>query len=92
MQQEDCPIVLVYLNFRGLAQIARHLLCYLDLPFVDVLLDCIDEQRKTLPKTVLETLRGIKIDKSKLPVLVHEGEVVEQLFPVLAYICYRFAR
>lgn len=92
MQQENCPIVLVYFDFRGLAQIARHLLCYLDVPFVDVLLDCLDEQRKTLPKSVLEALRGVKIDSSKLPVLVHEGEVIEQLFPILTYLCYRFSR
>jgi hypothetical protein len=67
-------------------------MCYLHLPFVDVLLDCIEEQKKLLPKEIFETLRGLKIDKTQLPILVHEGMVIEQLFPVMTYICYRFER
>jgi hypothetical protein len=30
------PIILVYYKFRGMAQIVRNLLCYLNLPFQDI--------------------------------------------------------
>lgn len=59
-----------------MAQVARHLLCFLDVFFIDVLLDRLEEQRKTLPACVFESLKGLKIDKSKLPVLIHEGVVI----------------
>lgn len=92
MLQENSPLILIYLNFKGLAQIIRHLLCYLNIPFVDVLLDCVEEQKKILPKMIFDTLKGLKIDKTMLPILVHEGSVIEQLSPITTYICLRFER
>lgn len=71
MLQENSPLILIYLNFKGLAQIIRHLLCYLGIDFVDVLLDCVEEQKKILPKIIFDTLKGLKIDKNMLPILVH---------------------
>lgn len=49
---ENPPVVLIYFDFKGMAHVARHLLCYLGVPFVDVLLDRLEEQRKTLPPSV----------------------------------------
>lgn len=67
----DSPIILIYFSFRGLGQVARHLLSYLNLEFVDILLDRIDEQRKELPTSIFENLKGLKIDKTMLPILIH---------------------
>ena len=49
---DESPLILVYFNFKGMAQVARHLLCYIGIPFVDILLDRLDEQRKTLPASI----------------------------------------
>jgi len=58
-----------------MAHVSRHLLCYLNLPFHDVLLDIFQEQKQRLPANVLERLKGTKIDKNDLPILIH-GEII----------------
>jgi hypothetical protein len=90
--EDSSPLLLIYLNFKGMAHVTRHLLCFLGVPFIDVLLDRLEEQRKTLPACVFDTLKGLKIDKTLLPVVVHEGIVVEELFPIMCYLCRRFDR
>lgn len=49
LQESSCTLLLVYYNFKGLAQTVRHFLCYLDLPFLDIHLDRFQEQRQQLP-------------------------------------------
>lgn len=67
----ESPLILIYLDFKGMAQVARHLLCYLDIEFVDVLLDKLEEQRNSLPACIFQRLKGVKIDKTMLPILIH---------------------
>lgn len=61
---EQSPIILVYYDFKGLGHLVRQLLCYLDLPFVNIHLDKIEEQRKYLSPEVIAILRGAKINKN----------------------------
>lgn len=37
--EEEVPLLLIYYNFRGIGQIVRYLLCYLNIPFLDIMLD-----------------------------------------------------
>ena len=85
-------LVLVYYNFRGQMQPIRNLMCYLKLTFVEVHLENFNSQRDTLSSVVLELLRGLKIDRSQLPMLLHEGLIVNQPFAIMGYLCRRFNR
>ena len=49
MEEEDAPLIFVYYHFRGQMQALRNILCYLELPFFEVFLERLAEQKKTLP-------------------------------------------
>lgn len=51
--KKDVPVLLIYYNFRGIGQMVRYLLCYLNIPFLDIMLDEYETQRSTLPLKVL---------------------------------------
>jgi len=53
----------------------RNLICHLGLPFFEVHIDD-EEQKKKLSEEVKGGLRGLKIDKSSLPLLVYEGHQI----------------
>lgn len=38
-KEGDVPVLLIYYNFRGIGQMVRYCLCYLDIPFLDIMLD-----------------------------------------------------
>lgn len=48
----------------------RNLVLYLNVPFIEVHLDD-EQQKKTLPEEVLKSLKGLRIEKSLLPLLVY---------------------
>lgn len=64
------PLVLVYFKVRGKMQPIRNLVLYLNVPFIEVHLDD-EQQKKTLPEQVLKSLKGLRIEKSLLPLLVY---------------------
>ena len=39
IEDKDPEIILIYYNYKGVGQIIRFFLCYLQLPFVDVYID-----------------------------------------------------
>jgi hypothetical protein len=53
----------------------RNLCCQLGLPFQEVHLENEDTKKK-LPEAAKATLRGIKIEKSSLPLLVCDGDLI----------------
>lgn len=90
MQEEkQSPLVLVYFKIRGKLQPIRNLCCYLGLTFQEVHLENEDTKKK-LPEETKKTLKGLKVDKSLLPILVHENLVVYETLPIMNYICRRF--
>jgi hypothetical protein len=84
-------IVLVYYRVRGKLQPIRNLLAYLGQPFVEVHWGD-EQQNRSLPQHVKDTLRSIRVDKASLPLLVFEEMVLYDLYPILAYLCRRFKR
>lgn len=83
------PIILVYFKLRGKLQPIRNIIAYLGLPFFEVHLD--DEtQRKSLDREITNCLRGLKIDKSSLPLMVYEGRHIYETLPIMNFICRRF--
>jgi hypothetical protein len=84
-------LVLVYYRVRGKLQPIRNLLFYLALPFVEIHLDD-EEQKKSLPEEAVNCLKGVRIDKSSLPLLVFEGLFIYDIYPIMAYLCRRFKR
>ena len=91
MQEEKPikPLILVYLKLRGKLQPIRNLISYLGLPLAEIHIDD-DEQKKKLSEEVKANLRGLKIDKSSLPMLVYEGHQVYESSPIMNFICRRF--
>ena len=85
------PLVFVYYKVRGKMQPIRNLVLYLSLPFIEVHYEN-EEQRKTLPEYVVNSLKGQRIDKCSLPLLVYEGLYIYDIYPIMAYICRRFKR
>jgi hypothetical protein len=41
---------------------------------------------------VIKCLRGVRIDKQSLPLLVFEGLFIYDIYPIMAYLCRRFER
>ena len=91
MQEEQPlkPLIFVYLNLRGKMQPIRNLISYLGLPFVEVHIDE-EDQKKKLSEDVKANLRGLKIDKTSLPLLVYEGYQIYETSPIMNFICRRF--
>lgn len=90
MQEEiNSPLVLVYFKVRGKLQPIRNLCSHLGLSYIEVHMEN-DDTKKKLPEETKRTLRGLKIEKSLLPVLVHESSVVYETLPIMNYICRRF--
>lgn len=85
------PLVFVYYRVRGKMQPIRNLVLYLGLSFVEVHLDD-EQQRKSLPEHVIHSLKGVRIDKSLLPLLVFEGRLIYDIYPIMAFLCRRFKR
>lgn len=85
------PLVLVYYRVRGKLQPIRNLLFYLQLAFVEVHLDD-QTHNKTLPEQALHCLKGVRIDKSSLPLLAFEGLYIYDIYPIMAFLCRRFKR
>jgi hypothetical protein len=84
-------LVLVYYKVRGKMQPIRNLLCYLAQPFVEVFWGD-EEQNKSLPKEAKEALRGVRIEKASLPLMVYGAMQLYDLYPILAYLCRKFKR
>lgn len=72
-QQNAIPILLIYYNFKGIGQMIRYLLCYLEIPFQDILLDEWEKQRATLSKEILQALKEKSVDRSRLPAIIHNN-------------------
>ena len=90
MQDEsNSPIVLLYFKVRGKLQPIRNLCCYLDLEVTEVHLENEDSKRR-LSEEVKGALRGLKVDKSALPLLAHEGNIIYDVVPIMNYLCRRF--
>lgn len=52
LMNENCPLILIYFKFRGQLQPIRNLLCYLEVPFVEVHPEFLEEEKVTLPPKV----------------------------------------
>jgi hypothetical protein len=86
------PILLIYYNFKGIGQMIRYLLCYLEIPFIDIFLDEYDKQKLTLPNEVLQALKSKCINRCNLPAIIHNSEIVCDLNQITNYICLTFQR
>jgi len=91
MQEEKPlkPLILVYLRLRGKMQPIRNLISYLGLPMVEVYIGE-DDQNKKLSEDVKANLRGLKIDKTSLPLLVYENYQIYETSPIMNFICRCF--
>jgi hypothetical protein len=87
---ETVPI-LVYYKVRGKLQPIRNLLAYLGQPFVEVHWGD-EQQNRSLPQNVKDALRSVKVEKSFLPLLVFEGMLLYDIYPIMAFLCRRFDR
>jgi hypothetical protein len=67
------PVLLIYYNFRGIGHIVRYLLCYLNISYIDIMLDEYERQRETLSPSVLQVLRSKSINKNDLPAVIHNN-------------------
>lgn len=92
IRKSDVPILLIYYNFRGIGQMIRYLLCYLQVPFMDILLDEYENQRETLSPEVLQVLRSKSINKNDLPAIIWNNEIVYELNQIMNYLCMVFQR
>jgi hypothetical protein len=90
--KEEVPVLLIYYNFRGIGQMVRYLLCYLNIPFIDIMLDEYETQRNTLSPKVLQVLQSKSINKNDLPAIIHDGLIIYELNQVMNYICIAFRR
>jgi hypothetical protein len=64
-QVEHHPeIILIYYNYKGLGQVARLLLCYLEIPFVDIFLEEYQTQKPKLPEKVKQILSSNPINRA----------------------------
>ena len=70
----NSPLILIYLNFKGYAQIIRYLLRYLEIPYTEIFLDYYDKQKKTLSDEVKEILKGKAIIQNDLPAIIRENQ------------------
>jgi hypothetical protein len=68
----------------------RNLASYLNLKVCEVSVDSSEEERKSLCPMILQKLKGHPIEKSSLPLLVFEGLLIYETYPIMAYICRRF--
>lgn len=89
---ESAALILVYYKFRGQLQPIRNLLCYIEVPFYEVHLEYIEEQKNTLPKEIVKQVRRFKIDRSQLPAMIHGNIYAEGPEPICSYLCKRFNR
>lgn len=83
-------LILVYYRVRGKLQPVRNLLFYLGLAFIEVHWQ--KDDLKKIPEQVIKCLRGVRIDKQSLPLLVFEGLFIYDIYPIMAYLCRRFER
>ena len=70
----------------------RNLLSYMNMTYIEVFLDRIEEQKKTLPKSVLQQLSKHKIDRNQLPALIHGEIFIEGQNVIASYLLFRFDR
>ena len=66
----------------------RYLLRYLDITYVDILIDEYETQKFTLSPDILSALRSKPINKSDLPAIIHNNQIIYELNQVMNYICY----
>jgi hypothetical protein len=45
-----------------------------------------------LPAEAVASLKGVRIDKSALPLLAFEGLLIYDIYPIMAFLCRRFKR
>lgn len=69
-EDETLPLILIYYNIRGKAQVIRTLLFYLSLHFVELHLELIEADRQQPEEWLVNQLKQYPINKSKLPLLV----------------------
>ena len=85
---DNKTVILVCGNFRGLAQPIRYLLYYLRVDFQEIHLKLcggIEQESAKLPNK-------IQLDPCQMPYLLHEGLVINEIFPIVFYLCQRFER
>ena len=51
-QENNTPIILFYYNFRGKLQPIRTLLTYLQLTYIELHIECLEEEKKLLPPEI----------------------------------------
>ena len=81
----------MYYKVRGKLQPIRNLLFYLELPFLEIHLGD-EEQKRSLPEEAVASLKGVRIDRSSLPLLAFEGMLIYDIYPIMAFLCRRFKR
>ena len=87
---KSAPMIFLYYSIRGQMQPIRNLLCFLELPYYDVHLDEIEKEKKNLPENILKQISKCKIDKSKLPALIHGELYIEGNNSISPYLLFRF--
>ncbi len=65
----------------------RNLLCYMDVPFVEIHPEYLEETKKRLPSKIIEHIKKFRIDKSQLPALIHGDLYFWGQIPICIYIC-----
>ena len=83
------PLILVYFKLRGKLQPVRNIICYLGLPYFEVHIED-DDQKSKLTESIKTSLRGLKIDKTSLPLLIYEEFQVYETIPIMNFICRKF--
>ena len=58
---KELPPILVYYRFRGQLQPIRTLFCYLEIPFLEIHLDHLEEQKKSLSPVIINHVLKFKL-------------------------------
>ena len=85
-------MVLVYCSFRGMAHSIRVLLTYLEVEFINVHLESLDQYEGQFSEGMIEKIRSIEGNRNKIPMLLHEGREFCTPVPIFEYLCLRFER
>jgi glutathione S-transferase len=78
--------LLIYYNARGTCQIIRSVLLEIGIKYDEVFVDC----QGHIPYELTDL--GYKFTVKELPYLIHNGLVINEVFPIIKYLCVKYNR
>jgi glutathione S-transferase len=66
------------------------MLCYLELPFIDIFLEEFETQKPTLSERVKSILQLHPVKQAELPAIIHDGLIIYELNQIMTYLSRAF--